>query len=59
MCSRQVSTAFVTEVGWAEKGTYLPLSVWATKGWDVKAIEDKAKPEDIRVDPTYGFSPTG
>ena len=55
LCSRQVSTALTTEVGWAEKGAFLPLAVWKTNGWDVAAIESKAAPENIRVDPEYGF----
>ena len=55
LCSRQVSTSLVTEVGWAEKGTFLPLSVWKTKGWDAEAIAARATGEDIRVDPTYGW----
>ena len=42
-------------MGWAEKGTYLPLSVWKTKGWDVDNIAARATAEDIRVDPTYGW----
>ena len=55
LCSRQVSTALTTEVGWAENGQFLPLGGWQTNGWDIKAIESKATPEDIRVDPKYGF----
>ena len=56
LCSRQVSTALTTEVGWAENGEFLPLGVWKTNGWDIEAIESKAAPEDMRMDPKYGFT---
>ena len=55
LCSRQVSTGLKTEVGWAENGEFLPLGVWKTNGWDIEAIEAKAAPEDMRMDPKYGF----
>ena len=55
LCSRQVSTSIDTTVGWAENGQFLPLSVWQKDGWNVQDIEAKAGPEDIRIDPQYGW----
>jgi len=31
-----------------EGGDYLPLSVWASRGWDIERIEQNTKPEDVR-----------
>ena len=33
-----------------------PMSVWATEGWVRETILEKAKPEDIRVDPDYHWN---
>ena len=55
LCSRQVTTHQDTTVGWADKGKFLPLSVWEKDGWDIQAIQQKASAEDIRVDPQYGW----
>ena len=52
---RHVSHTFVEQSGWADKGIFKPLSVWKSEGWDTETIVAKAKPEDIRVDPEYGW----
>ena len=35
-------------------GKFLPLSVWAAKGYDVAAIEEKSLPANIQVHPILG-----
>jgi hypothetical protein len=39
---------------WEYAGEALPLSVWATRGFDVEMIKAKAKPGDITIHPTLG-----
>ena len=55
LCKRQVSFSHQKQWGWAADGAYKPLSVWAKDGYDVKDIEEKALPEDRKIDPTYGW----
>ena len=55
LCKRQVQTNQEREWGWAEDGAFKPLSVWATLGHDPKIIEEKARPQDKRVHPDYGW----
>ena len=35
-------------------GNYLPLSVWATQGYDTQRIERLSRPEDIMEDHSVG-----
>ena len=55
LCKRQISFSHQKQWGWAANGAYKPLSAWATEGYNVKDIEEKASPEDRKVDPTYGW----
>jgi len=42
------------ETFFESSGEFLPLSVWATRGYDVVALEAHAAPEDKREDPIFG-----
>ena len=33
----------------AEGGEFLPLTVWESRGWDVRAIEARSQPHDVRT----------
>ena len=55
LCKRHVTHQISQDWGWAEEGAFKPLAVWATDGWDIGAIQEKAQPDDKRVDPTYGW----
>ena len=55
MCQRHVTATFVWEAGWVDNGVYKPLAVWAHEGYDAATIEEKAQPDDIKFDPTYGW----
>jgi len=37
-------------------GAFLPLSVWAAKGFDTDAMKRKARPCDIQVHPVFGMT---
>ena len=37
------------------KSEWLPLAAWKERGYDVEAIAKFAPPEDVDVDPTYGW----
>ena len=47
----RVTTDFET---YAEEGTFLPLTVWAAKGFDSASIERLSLPENIRTHPVLG-----
>ena len=55
LCKRQISFSHLKQWGWAADGAYKPLSVWAKDGYNTEDIEKHAKPEDKKVDPTYGW----
>ena len=55
LLSRTVTTTHNKERGWAEGGIRLPLSVWATKGWDTDAIVRGAAPDDVQLCPKFGW----
>ena len=55
LCKRHVTASHESQWGWAENGAFKPLNVWAKIGHDAEAIKAKAKPEDIRVHPDYGW----
>ena len=56
VCQRHVTATFEQKAGWVDNGLFKPLSVWAREGWDSETILEKAQPDDIRIDPTYGWS---
>ena len=39
---------------WSEGGTFLPLSVYATQGYDIEKIRDNSDPRDVREHPVLG-----
>ena len=39
-----------------ESGTFLPLSVWATKGFSTENIAARSRPENIREDEVINFA---
>jgi hypothetical protein len=48
-------TAFdITEQVFADGGEYLPLSVWANRGFNADNIRDRSAPDDIREDKVLG-----
>ena len=36
-------------------GTFKPLSVWATNGYDPQTIAEKSQPEDVMVSKMFGL----
>ena len=41
-------------VSWAFGGDYLPLSVWAARGFDTERIKENTDPEDVSFSPQLG-----
>ena len=56
LLNRTVTATHDKERAWAEGGVRLPLSVWQTKGWDTAAIVRGAAPDDVEVDPKFGWT---
>lgn len=46
----------VTSDKWSEDGTFLPLSVYATQGYDIDKIRDNSDPRDIREHAVLGLT---
>ena len=55
MCKRNLSLTNKARVGWHRNGEFLPLDVWASKGFDKVAIEAGARPEDFHTDEQFGW----
>ena len=45
----------ISEEAFAEGGEYLPLGVWAIRGFDIGCIEQKTRDDDKRVCPVLGL----
>ena len=55
LCRRQTTVVNEREWGWADEGTFKPLSEWEKQGKPIDEIKAKARPEDIRKHPDYDW----
>ena len=53
--AEQLTSSELSEESFAEGGEYLPLGVWATRGFDVTRIEQHTRDDDKRICPVLGI----
>ena len=53
--AEQLTSSELSEESFAEGGEYLPLGVWAKRGFDVTRIEQHTRDDDKRICPVLGI----
>ena len=53
--AEQLTSSELSEESFAEGGEYLPLGVWANRGFDVTRIEQHTRDDDKRICPVLGI----
>ena len=55
VAAEQLTSSELSEESFAEGGEYLPLGVWANRGFDVTRIEQHTRDDDKRICPVLGI----